>query len=92
VAVSPSGEHVRVRVADTGSGIPAAEIPRIFERFYRVDRSRARGTGGAGLGLAIVKRIMDLHAAKVEVESAPLEGAAFSFDLPAARPQARPDA
>jgi PAS domain S-box-containing protein len=84
VAVAPSGERVRVRVADTGSGIPAAEIPRIFERFYRVDRSRARGTGGAGLGLAIVKRIMDLHAAKVEVESTPPGGAAFFFDLPAA--------
>jgi PAS domain S-box-containing protein len=87
VAVSPSGAQVRVRVADTGSGIPAAEIPRIFERFYRVDKSRARGTGGAGLGLAIVKRIMDLHAAGVEVESVPLKGAAFSFSLPATTPR-----
>jgi len=83
VAVRPRGERVQVRVADTGSGIPQAEIPHIFERFYRVDKSRAARTGGAGLGLAIVKRIMDLHAAGVEVESAPLRGAAFSFSLPA---------
>ena len=82
VAVRPDGERVQVRVADTGSGIPAAEIPHIFERFYRVDKSRAARTGGAGLGLAIVKRIMDLHAARIEVESTPLEGAAFSFALP----------
>jgi PAS domain S-box-containing protein len=82
VAVVPHGGRVRVRVADTGSGIPPAEIPHIFERFYRVDKSRTSRTGGAGLGLAIVKRIMDLHAARVEVESTPLEGAAFSFALP----------
>src|SRR5262249_12973234 len=69
VAVRPSGERVQVRVADTGSGIPPAEVPHIFERFYRVDKSRAARTGGAGLGLAIVKRIMDLHAARIEVES-----------------------
>jgi signal transduction histidine kinase len=74
---------VRVRVADTGSGIPPAEILHIFERIYRVDKSRATGTGGAGLGLAIVKRIMDLHAAAIEVDSAPGRGAAFFFELPA---------
>ena len=86
VAVSPHGERVRVRVSDTGSGIPAAEIPHIFERFYRVDKSRTSRTGGAGLGLAIVKRIMDLHAAPVEVESRPLEGTAFSLSFPAVAP------
>ena len=82
LAVTPGDGCVQVRVADTGSGIPEAEIPRIFERFYRVDKSRTTGTGGAGLGLAIVKRILDLHGAAVTVKSAPNEGAAFTFALP----------
>jgi signal transduction histidine kinase len=83
VAVWPEAGRVHVRIADTGSGIAPAEIPQIFERFYRVDKSRASSTGGAGLGLAIVKRIVDLHGARIEVASAPGQGAAFFFDLPA---------
>jgi hypothetical protein len=75
---------VRLRVADTGSGIPAAELGHIFDRFYRVDRSRSARTGGAGLGLAIVKRIVELHGATIHVDSAPGRGTAFSFSLPVA--------
>jgi PAS domain S-box-containing protein len=85
LAVTASDGRVEIRVADTGRGIPAAEIPHIFERFYRVDKSRTTGTGGAGLGLAIVKRIIDLHGVRMEVTSAPNEGAAFSFALPATK-------
>jgi signal transduction histidine kinase len=83
LAVTAHDGTVRIRVADSGGGIPPAELPHIFERFNRVDRSRSRGTGGAGLGLAIVKRIVELHGAQIEVQSAPDEGAAFSFALPA---------
>jgi PAS domain S-box-containing protein len=83
LAVTAHDGAVRIRVADSGGGIPPAELPHIFERFYRVDRSRSRGTGGAGLGLAIVKRIVELHGAQIEAQSAPDKGAAFSFALPA---------
>ncbi len=56
-------------VKDNGIGIPIAEQQRIFERFYRVDKSRSKETGGTGLGLAIVKHIVDIHAAKIELNS-----------------------
>jgi len=72
---------VAVDVADTGCGIPEEDLPRIFERFYRVDKSRGGGTGGAGLGLAIAKRILDLHASPVRVSSRVGEGTTFSFRL-----------
>lgn len=73
-------------VLDDGPGIAPDDLPQLFEPLFRADRTRNSATGGAGLGLAIVKRIMDLHAARVEVDSMPLEGAAFSFALPAAAP------
>jgi signal transduction histidine kinase len=69
-------------IADTGNGIPESEISFIFERFYRVDRSRSDATGGAGLGLAITKRIVELHDGEIAVASEPLAGACFSFSLP----------
>jgi two-component system, OmpR family, phosphate regulon sensor histidine kinase PhoR len=72
---------VRISVSDTGSGIPAECIPRIFERFYRVDKERSRETGGTGLGLAIVKHIVEAHGRKVEVESAVGKGSTFSIEL-----------
>lgn len=72
---------VRVDVADTGIGIPAEDIPRIFERFYRVDKARSRELGGTGLGLAIVKHIIQGHGGRMHVESAPGKGSAFSFFL-----------
>ncbi|MBI5236373.1 MAG: PAS domain-containing sensor histidine kinase [Deltaproteobacteria bacterium] len=72
---------VRVDVSDTGPGIPDADIPRIFERFYRVDKARSRELGGTGLGLAIVKHIIALHNGRLWVESAPGKGSTFNFAL-----------
>lgn len=74
--------HVTTIVKDTGEGIPPEHIKRIFERFYRVDKSRSREKGGTGLGLAIVKHIMEVHKSKVEVKSEPGKGSEFSFQLP----------
>ncbi len=75
------GEFVRVSVADTGIGIPFKDLPRIFERFYRVDEARTREQGGTGLGLAIVKHIVQLHDGNVSVTSEPGKGSVFSFTL-----------
>ena len=72
-------------VADTGVGIPAEHIPRLTERFYRVDRSRSRETGGTGLGLAIVKHALARHQASLTIESAPGRGSRFSVHFPASR-------
>lgn len=70
-----------IEVSDTGVGIPAGDVPHVFERFYRVDPARARGRGGTGLGLAIVQRIIELHGGRVEVESAPGRGSCFRIRL-----------
>jgi len=72
---------IRVAISDSGCGIPADEIPLVFERFYRVEKSRTRHAGGAGLGLAIAKRIVDLHDGKIRIESTVNVGTSFSFDL-----------
>lgn len=74
---------VNVRVVDQGIGIPEADLARIFERFYRVDRARSRDKGGTGLGLSIVKHIAELHGGSVQVESILGEGSTFSVSLPA---------
>ena len=70
-------------VRDDGPGIPAEALPRVFERFYRVDKARSRDQGGTGLGLAIVKHIVQAHGGEVRVESEPGQGATFFFSLPA---------
>jgi two-component system phosphate regulon sensor histidine kinase PhoR len=72
-------------VADTGIGIAAEHIPRLTERFYRVDRSRSRATGGTGLGLAIVKHVLIRHQAELLIDSAPAQGSRFTVRLPARR-------
>ncbi|EKK7714686.1 phosphate regulon sensor histidine kinase PhoR [Cronobacter dublinensis] len=90
---TPAGTHITVRwehvahgarfsVADTGPGIAAEHIPRLTERFYRVDKARSRQTGGSGLGLAIVKHALTHHDARLEIESTPGKGTTFSFLLP----------
>ncbi len=74
--------EVLVRVTDRGCGIPAEHLPRIFERFYCVDKAHSRKLGGTGLGLAIVKHIAQVHGGKVTVESTPGEGSVFTIHLP----------
>ncbi len=81
VSARDEGQTVRISVADTGCGIAPEHLPRIFERFYRVDRDRSREMGGTGLGLAIVKHIVEAHGSKVEVESEVGKGSVFSFTL-----------
>lgn len=75
-----------IRVADTGVGVPKEHIPRIFERFYRVDKARDRATGGTGLGLAIVKHIAEAHGGAVTVTSTVREGSIFRVSFPNERP------
>jgi len=77
-----------LQVADTGEGIPAGELPRVFERFYRVDKARARQTGGTGLGLAIVRHVAEAHGGTVRVESELGRGSTFTVALPVAGPPA----
>lgn len=86
VAVSGEdrGDLVAVSVTDTGIGIPPEHLPRIFERFYRVDRSRSRALGGTGLGLSIVKHIATSHGGRVEVQSTEGRGSRFTLLLPRA--------
>jgi signal transduction histidine kinase len=83
VTVSASPGRCHITVADTGEGIPRRELPRIFERFYRVDSARSRATGGTGLGLAIVKHVAEGHGGEVTVESELGVGSRFRIDLPA---------
>jgi len=82
VAAAKQGDWVEISVSDTGEGIPAKDLPNIFERFYRVDRSRTRATGGSGLGLTIAKRLVEAHGGKITVQSKLGKGSCFSFTLP----------
>jgi signal transduction histidine kinase len=74
--------QLKISVVDTGEGIPDEDLPNIFERFYRVDRSRTRATGGSGLGLTIAKRLVEAHGGKIEVESELGKGSTFTLTLP----------
>ena len=87
--VTPEGGEFTV--ADTGIGIAAEHIPRLTERFYRVDRSRSRATGGTGLGLAIVKHVLLRHQAELAIDSAPGQGSRFTVRLPARRVKVVPE-
>jgi signal transduction histidine kinase len=75
-------KSVLITVEDTGLGIPKEDLPRIFERFYRVDKTRSRDMGGSGLGLSIVKHILELHNSQIKVESEVDKGTSFEFKLP----------
>jgi two-component system phosphate regulon sensor histidine kinase PhoR len=74
--------RVRIEIADTGIGIPAESLPRVFERFYVVDKSRSRKLGGTGLGLAIAKHIVQSHDGTIEVQSTVGKGTRFTVRLP----------
>ncbi len=78
------GDHVVVRIKDTGMGIPDEDIPHLFERFYRVDKNRSRSTGGSGLGLSISQQIVELHGGGISVASEPGAGSTFTVRLPKA--------
>ncbi|UWG98610.1 cell wall metabolism sensor histidine kinase WalK [Dehalobacter sp. DCM] len=82
LAVSEQAEGILFEVIDSGPGIPEHDVPRIFERFYRVDKGRNRKQGGTGLGLAIVKHILETHGTRINVESTLGRGSRFYFTLP----------
>ncbi|MCX5263905.1 cell wall metabolism sensor histidine kinase WalK [Streptomyces sp. NBC_00199] len=80
------GDRVVLEVADTGTGIAPGDLPHVFERFWRAEKSRSRRTGGSGLGLPIVRQLTDAHGGTVEAASTPGEGSVFTLRLPAAPP------
>ena len=82
VSALADGAALRVRVEDTGIGIPPEDVPRIFERFYRVDKARSRELGGTGLGLSIVKHLVELHHGRIDVDSHVGHGSVFTLTLP----------
>ena len=73
---------IHIEVSDTGVGIPAEALPRVFDRFFRVDSSRSQGSGGTGLGLAIVKSIVELHGGHVEIASELGRGTQVTLHIP----------
>jgi two-component system phosphate regulon sensor histidine kinase PhoR len=81
IRLSEADHSVKISISDNGPGIEAEHLPRIFERFYRVDKARSREVGGTGLGLAIVKHIIEAHSSRVEVSSEVGKGTTFSFEL-----------
>ena len=96
IRYTPAGGRIRLvwaetsdqlifSVHDTGMGVPAEHIPRLTERFYRVDRARSRDTGGTGLGLAIVKQVLQRHHGQLDVQSQPNQGSVFSAIFPKSR-------
>ena len=82
ISAAKTGSTVLTEIRDTGIGIEASEIPRIFERFYRVDKARSRNSGGTGLGLAIVKHLVEAHKGSISVKSEVGKGTSFLIELP----------
>ncbi len=82
VAAREQEDKIYISIADTGEGIPSEDLPLVFERFYRVDKSRTRATGGSGLGLTIAKRLVEAHGGTIEVTSQPGRGSTFTFAIP----------
>lgn len=85
ITAATSGRNVFVRISDNGIGIPEKDLPRLFERFYRVDKARSRESGGTGLGLSIAKEILNQHKGDIRIESVYGEGTDVTITLPAAR-------
>ena len=88
LSASPGLNGVRLSIQDSGPGIPAGELPYVFERFYRGDKSRQRHEGGSGLGLAIARSIVEAHDGRIWAESEPGQGATFVIELQSARSRA----
>ena len=82
ISAKVDAETVNVCIADTGTGIPEQELPRIFERFYRVEKTRSRDFGGTGLGLSIARKVVEGHGGNIWIESVPGIGTAVYFTLP----------
>jgi PAS domain S-box-containing protein len=82
VTLRADGDHAVLRVRDTGVGIPASEMPRLFERFHRIEQPRARSTEGSGIGLALVRELVRLHSGEIEAESVVGEGTSFTVRIP----------
>ncbi len=82
VSAEPNGKELRIQIEDTGRGIPSEDLPRVFERFYRGDKSHSHEVPGTGLGLAIVKHLIEAHQGTVQVRSTPGQGSVFQFTLP----------
>ena len=88
ISLAASAAEAVVAISDTGRGIPADDLPRVFDRFYRVERSRSREAGGTGLGLAIARHIVEAHGGRISAASQVNAGSTFTFTLPLVRPAA----
>jgi signal transduction histidine kinase len=82
LTAKPMNGQIEIAVTDTGEGISGADLPHIFEGFYRVDKSRSKATGGNGLGLTIARRLVEAHGGKIEVQSELGKGSRFAFTIP----------
>ncbi|WP_440900208.1 sensor histidine kinase, partial [Actinosynnema sp.] len=83
VTAEHEGDDVVIKVADTGTGITPEDLPHVFDRFWRAEKSRSRRTGGSGLGLAIVRKLVEAHGGTVSATSEPGKGSTFTVRLPA---------